>query len=210
MADWHPGAIKQPLGDAGAYTGGAAKLVWHTTEGSSYPGPSIYHGTNPHFTCDFKRRKLYQHAAISRAAKALEHRPGTGETNHDNAVQVELVDFAANSGRWTLGDYRYIAKLARWIEKNHGVKRKGLSPWSRQRLSWGIWHNFSGHCGHMHVPANSHVDPGSGFRIDLVLANPVSRVAKWTAELVRNRAAINKLNTRDAKLKRAIAREKKK
>lgn len=184
--DWHPGAIRQALPDAGPFTGGGRKLVWHTTEGSSYPGTSLYHGTCPHFTCDVKRRRLFQHVALSRAAKALEHPPGTGETNHDHAIQVELVGFAAQTGGWTDGDYAFIASLARFIEHNADVPRRAVTPWNRVRLSWPAWHSFSGHCGHMHVPANSHTDPGKSFQIGKVL-DRLSKLERWRAELKHRR-----------------------
>lgn len=194
MADWHPDAVRQPLGDSGPYTGGQPKLLWHTTEGDSYPGPQIYNGTNPHFTCDFKRRKLYQHTPISRASKALAHPAGTGETNHDNVVQVELVGRAAQSGSWTRDDYAYIAELARWIEASHGVpRRSGVSFAKPVRLPWVVWHEYAGHCGHVHAPANDHTDPGTGFRIDLVLdvlaVGSARKRARWTARLAAVRAA---------------------
>lgn len=191
MAEWFPGAIRQPLGDSGPYTGGAAKLLWHTTEGDSYPGPSIYNGTNPHFTCDFKRRRVYQHVPLSRASKALAHPAGTGETNHDNVVQVELVGRAASSGTWTKDDYAYIATLARWIERNHGVYRMGIASFSNpKRLSWSNWHLSSGHCGHVHAPSNDHTDPGTGFRIDLILGDVGAerKRARWTRRLAVVRA----------------------
>lgn len=44
QAVWHPKAIRVPHQDAGAFTGGGAKLVWHTTEGSSLPN---YQGSAP-------------------------------------------------------------------------------------------------------------------------------------------------------------------
>src|SRR3954454_3014035 len=101
----HPHAVQQPLGDSGPYdTSYPARIVWHTTEGDTYPGPSIYHGTNPHFTCDFKRKKLFQHCPIDRSAKALVNAAGGVETNHANAVQVELVGRASQSGTWSDAD----------------------------------------------------------------------------------------------------------
>lgn len=208
MADWYPEAIRQPLG-GGTYTGGRPKIVWHTTEGRTYPGTSIYHGTNPTFTCDFKRRKTYQHCAISQAARALMHPPGTGDTNNDNAVQIELVGFAAESGSWTADDYAYIAKLARWIEVNHGVARKAISPWTHARLGWSEWHAFSGHLGHMHVPSNDHTDPGVGFRVDLLLGKaPDPRVKKWRRQLKLIRGVAKFLGWRKG-LKRAADNRKK-
>jgi hypothetical protein len=145
---WHPDAKRQPLEDAGPFTGGRPKLLWHTTEGGTYPGTSIYHGTEPHFTFDFKLGRLYQHVALNRSAKGLEHPAGTGETNHDHVIQVELVDFAARAGLWTSAEYARIAALARWIEANAGVPRScGVSFANPTRLTWTAFHNYAGHLG---------------------------------------------------------------
>lgn len=208
MADWFPGAIRQPLGDAGPYTGGAAKIVWHTTEGDFYPGPGLYNGTNPHFTCDFKRRRVYQHVPLSRASKALMHPSGTGETNHDNCVQIELVGKAAQSGTWTKEDYAFITVLARWIEANHSVARRTIVSFAKPvRLSWSNWHLSGGHCGHVHVPSNDHTDPGTGFRIDLILGdvNAERKRARWNRRL----AVVRALSKRSgwSKPRRTLARQ---
>lgn len=198
MTDWHPDAIRQPLVQGVYVGGGEPKLLWHTTEGSSYPGPGIYHGTNPHFTLDFKRGRLYQHVPLSRSSCALVHEGG--QTNNDNVIQVELVCFstiteAAKYGHkemavanLTRSDWKQIAALGRWIEKNHGVARKAVSFAHPVRMSWPAWHAYSGHLGHVHAPENYHTDPGTDFRIDLVLGDP--RLAKWRARLARVRGAI--------------------
>lgn len=166
----HPHAIQQELGDAGGFdTSYPPRIVWHTTEGHSYPGTGLYHGTHPHLTCDFKRRRLYQHCHLDRAAMALKNLAGGVETNHANAVQIELVGLAAQSGIWTPGDYEYIHELARWIEQNHGVKRHAATPWTQARFSLNKWRKFEGHCGHMHVPENDHVDPGMNFHHERVI-----------------------------------------
>lgn len=168
---WCSWAVREPLGDSGPFSGGKPKLVWHTTETPAGWGRGYRRGTHPHFTCDVQRRHTYQHVPIDHASMALEHPQGTGDTNRDNAVQVELVGYAAASGHWTAADYEYIAKLARWIEQHHGVPRScGVSFARPKRMAWQAWHNYAGHVGHVHVPANAHWDPGPGFRIDLVLA----------------------------------------
>jgi N-acetyl-anhydromuramyl-L-alanine amidase AmpD len=174
---WHPDAKRQPLEDAGPFTGGRPKLLWHTTEGATYPGTSIYHGTEPHFTFDFKLGRLYQHVALNRSAKGLEHPAGTGETNHDHVIQVELVDFAARAGLWTSAEYARIAALARWIEANAGVPRScGVSFANPTRLTWTAFHNYAGHLGHVHAPnqRQGHTDPGRGFRVDRVVGSTTS------------------------------------
>lgn len=172
MTLWYPKAIKHPLNDAGPFTGGGPKILHHTTEGDTYPGPSLYHETQPHFTCDHRKRTIFQHVPLNRASKSLLHPSGTGETNHDNVIQIEHLGHAATSGDWSKDDYAFIADFCRWIEKQTGCPRScGVSFSHPKRMAWQDWHRYAGHLGHVHAPYNLHTDPGYGFRIDLVLAN---------------------------------------
>jgi hypothetical protein len=171
MATWHPDAQRVPYPDAGAFTVGKPKLVWHTTEGSSLPR---YSGSAPHFTFDPKANKLWQHVPINRASSSLVHPPNV-ETNHAHAIQVELIGFAKDTPGWSTQTYLNIAKLARWIESNAGVARAchvnfvKYPSSSYPRLPAQAWLDYAGHCGHQHVPGNEHGDPG-GFHIELVIA----------------------------------------
>lgn len=165
---WHVKAIKnQVQGGIGAYLNVPAKLVWHTTEGTSLPG---YAGSHPHFTLDFKRKQLYQHIPVTSGAMALVH--GVVETNRAHAIQVELVGFASESPNWSDADYAQIAALARWIEKHCGVPRKCTVRFvpvgQTNHLGSSQWLSYSGHLGHQHVPGNDHTDPGS-FQIQKVI-----------------------------------------
>jgi len=166
VATWHPDAKRVSYPDAGAFIDVPARLVWHTTEGSSLPE---YSGDAPHFTLNPKTGDLWQHVATDRASSALVHSGGV-ETNHAHAIQVELIGFAAESPNWSDAEYAEIAKLARWIEDNAGVKRrcgvKFTSTPQRQalRMSPATWLGYDGHCGHEHVPnqaPTNHWDPGS-------------------------------------------------
>ena len=156
---WHPDAKRVVYADAGAFTGGNPKLVWHTTEGSSLPR---YSGSAPHFTLNPKTGELWQHVPVNRSARSLEHPAGTVETNRAHAIQVELIGFAKDSGSWPDSSYARIAKLARWIEANTGVPRKCSVTFSNtpKRLTDSAWLGYSGHLGHQHVPNNHHWDPG--------------------------------------------------
>lgn len=165
---WHPHATRVPEEDAGSFaTGFPARLVWHTTEGSSLPN---YAGTAPHFTLDPKTGRLWQHIPVNRAARALMHPAGTVETNLAHAIQVELIGFAAETAKWPSAYYDRVAQLARWIEASTGVRRTcGVAfTMSVRHLSDGDWRTYSGHCGHQHVPSNDHHDPGA-FRIHEVI-----------------------------------------
>lgn len=175
---WHPSARQVIIPEAPnnlKFTGGGKKLVWHTTEGPDIDGAvGAYHqaGVAPHFTIQVKdgRRTLYQHLPINRAASALRH-PGGPATNTANAIQVEIVGFAAGSGEWSQAMYRYLWHLARWVHDHFGVPMTtdGVLWRNPVRMSGDKFYNYSGHCGHVHVPGNDHSDPGRGFHIGYVL-----------------------------------------
>ncbi|WP_406325775.1 hypothetical protein OG784_12715 [Streptomyces sp. NBC_01617] len=78
---------------------------------------------------------------------------------------------------WALAE---VAWLVRWLHDYHGVpltcvknwlaygldsRRPGVTPASYganpARMSMTAWRNFTGWCGHQHVPENDHGDPGS-------------------------------------------------
>jgi hypothetical protein len=180
---WHPNAIRnQTQAGIGAFLNVPAKLVWHTTEGSSLPS---YKGSHPHFTLDLKNRKLYQHIPVNSGAMALVSSAVAGVAgNAANAIQVELVgfsdaSFARSVGKsawavenWTDADYAQIATLSRWIEKHCGVKRQCSVKFENRShpLSASAWLNYAGHLGHQHVTGNLHWDPSGAFKIARVLA----------------------------------------
>src|SRR5215218_390441 len=84
---WHPQATRRTHNDAGAFTGGGHKLVWHTTETANLPN---YGGSSPHFTFDPKNGTLWQHIPLNRAARAMQG----GGPNFWNTFQVELIGWA--------------------------------------------------------------------------------------------------------------------
>lgn len=181
MRDFHPRAERVDGRNAGSYTGGAPKLLWHSTEGSTAEGAiAAYrsHGSWPHFTAEFRngRFKLFQHIPLSKAGRALEHAAGTGETNRNRVIQVEIVGFARDAPRFPDQLYAGLADLARFIEKEFGVRpvaRFAFQPPDRPgpRLSWGEWNRYSGHLGHQHAPFNHHTDPGK-IKIERILTAP--------------------------------------
>jgi hypothetical protein len=155
--------------DAGTFVGGPARGVLHTTEGSTYEGAkSAFTDNNswPHFTVTFESGafKAYQHLSITAAARSLEHRAGTVQTNRQSAIQIEIVGFAHKAASFPEGYLDCIAKLMRWIEENARVARRStvkfVLPGQETRLSDKQWLAYEGWCGHQHVPHNSHEDPG--------------------------------------------------
>lgn len=183
---------------ATAYPGTAypavEKIVWHTTEGGSWPD---YRGgaIAPHYTCrpDFAGKRLEWRAHFPDLvnSRALVNLTGGVQTNLDGALQVEVVGTCDPSASWagvaTLRSWALpdwvidgLARFAAWAYTEHGVPLVGDVPaWraypasygrtASQRFSAPRWDAFRGHCGHQHVPENEHGDPGA-FMIGPILA----------------------------------------
>jgi hypothetical protein len=144
-----------------------------------------------------KRIKVYAHFPADMSARALVDDPKTDvRTNRNNCHQVELVGSCDPVRRVSWGtrragvDYIYwpdapdwllraYAGYLAWLNTEHGVPLTSTPrPWlaypgsygnSKARMELDEWHEFKGHCGHMHVPdGNNHGDPGN-TRMDLVL-----------------------------------------
>jgi hypothetical protein len=155
------------------------KGVLHTTEsrGRFSPGAAYFGGTSwPHFTV--ARGIVWQHIPINRSARALLHPSGTPATNSDGAVQIEIDWNAADAHNLPADTTAAVRDLVAWICEQTGIPpvwtargvhdyppeggiRLGREPW---RMTWPEWDAFRGWCGHCHVPANDHGDPG---RLDL-------------------------------------------
>jgi hypothetical protein len=163
-------------------------LCWHSTEGASLPS---YDGGSmaPNFTArpDFAVKRLvwYQHFDFDVSSRALRNLSGGVETNTLNVCQVEIVGTCdpATHTKWTnagiqhlytpeLPDWaiRDLAAFARWANANHGVPLSSGLTFKAYPSSYGSngvrmtgsqWNNFTGHCGHQHVPENDHGDPGA-------------------------------------------------
>jgi hypothetical protein len=164
-------------------------VVLHTTEGRSLPdyqGGSVA----PNLTAvpDVAARKLkwYQHFDIDISSRALANLRGGVETNTLNVCQVELVGTCDPSlhTKWTARGQahvywpkapewalRAVAQYLAWMNIHHHVPLRGPALWPAypksagngggQRMSGPRWNAFHGVCGHMHVPENTHGDPGA-------------------------------------------------
>ncbi|MBZ3909431.1 hypothetical protein [Streptomyces acidiscabies] len=136
-----------------------------------------------------KKLRWYQHFDIDVSARALVNLKGGVETNTNNVAQIELVGTCdpATRAEWVKAGKRQnadfifwpeapdwaLAELAaflRWMNRQHGVPLSGPSSWpaypgsygaTRARMTGEQWNGFRGVCGHMHVPENTHGDPGS-------------------------------------------------
>lgn len=164
-----PFAVQKPIsGTSGAYTGGPFKVVHHTTEGSNAQGAFDSFAAkraDPHFTVDVTT--VYQHIDTGTAARALRNAEGGVQTNRDRAIQIEVVGFAGAAKKpQTL---RNVARLCRWIEKEHDVPGEWPSGFPKPPVNGGDpgghnrgvakWQSDGGHYGHCHVPENVHWDP---------------------------------------------------
>lgn len=161
-------------------------VVLHTTEGRTLPDYGGG-GSAPNLTAvpDFDKKKLiwYQHFDIDRSSRALVNLSGGVATNTLNVCQVELVGtcdpsthkkwgsashiFWPEAPDWALAE---VAAFLKWMNDQHGVPLTGPSRWlaypssygaTSARMSGPAWNDFSGICGHQHVPENDHGDPGS-------------------------------------------------
>lgn len=178
---WYNKADKSVKGnDSGGYTGGPAKGVLHTTEGTSASGAiGAFKSNNswPHFLVDYSG-KVWQFVDTDKAARALRNLTGGVETNRDMAIQIEVVGFAGQPTNHPAVQMAALKELMRWIEADSGVKPIGpgrafASAYGQNNLRFtnSQWDNFNGWCGHCHVPENTHWDPGT-INIDTLLPDP--------------------------------------
>ncbi|MDH6610342.1 hypothetical protein M2164_005977 [Streptomyces sp. SAI-208] len=181
------------------YPGSAMEVnvvCWHSTEGTSLPS---YDGGSmaPNFTAkpDFAAKRLvwYQHFDFDVSSRALRNLSGGVETNTLNVCQVEIVGTCdpATHTKWSQAGIRHLytaelpdwairdlAAFAKWANANHNVPLSSGLTFKAYPSSYGgngvrmtgsQWNNFTGHCGHQHVPENDHGDPGA-FPMAAILA----------------------------------------
>lgn len=173
---WHPRAIDAPANRAGgSFIGVAPKVVLHTVEGKgryTYD-PSSYYGNPywPHATID--GAGIHQHLPIDVSAFALANSAGGAETNRANAIQCEILWFAAEIEDLPDDIMGHLADWVGWVLVQTGAplyfaEFRGDGSYGEdapQRLGAREWLDFTGICGHQHVPENDHWDPGA-FPVD--------------------------------------------
>jgi len=174
---WYPPASRSAIApvDAGSFTGGGHKGLFHTTEGATAASAiAAFRSTGswPHFTASFEGGtfRIWQHIPINRAARSLVHLAGHVETNRDNVIQIELVGTAAHPPS-APGYLAGISTWMRWVEANFGVPARSTVTFKAYpgsygtnngvRLSESSWNAYSGWLGHEHAPENQHGDPGA-------------------------------------------------
>lgn len=181
---WDLHVEHQPSHDAGPFTGGGWKLVWHTTESPWMAVDSmvdVVQGKDacPHFVIG--GRKGLEHPVVvqliplNRAGRSLAH-PSGPETNRANAIQVEICGRAALSQDWSEKDYATLANLATLVMHRVDVPNKAPQDFSvPHRFTGPGWVAAKGHVGHSMCPGNDHVDPGrfrEGLLVDLISTMP--------------------------------------
>lgn len=154
--------------DAGEFVAATPKIVWHTTEGTSFDGARatlFANGDEPHFLVSVDGRFVQQFIPLNRSSKSLRHPAGTPETNRAHCVQIEVCGFARDSQNWSEAKMERLAALAVLIEHRVDVERHTHCSFQEpKRIAADHFARWSGHVGHVHVPNNDHVDPGH-FRI---------------------------------------------
>lgn len=176
MQLWYPRARKLVIlgQEGGQALDGRPKIVLHTTEGDNIRGAEGAYrasgGSAPTFT--ISPWACHQHMPITASAYSLEHPPGTPQTNRaGHVVQIEQIGFARDTGDWPDAYYKRIRDLVHWVAGQLDVplSRHDLSFQHPRRIAPQDWANWSGVCGHVHVPNNHHTDPGTHYHIGKVL-----------------------------------------
>lgn len=180
VTNWHPRAHDASANKAGgSFIGVAPKIVLHTVEGRgrySY-NPGSYYGNPywPHATID--GAGIHQHLPIDVSAFALANSAGGAETNRANAIQCEILWFAGEIADLPDDIMRHVADWVGWVAEQTGTpldfaEFRGDGSYGEgapQRFSAQEWLEFTGVCGHQHVPENDHWDPGA-FPVDRLRA----------------------------------------
>jgi hypothetical protein len=165
---WHPDATHVVYADAGTFVDQQAEARVAHHGGLEPPRRTRVPRRTSRSTED--REAVAAHPDQPRSREALLHPAGVVDTNRAHAIQVELIGFARDTANWPDATYARIAELARWIEANADVQRRcGVKFFAgTARLGGQAWLDYSGHCGHCHVPGNDHTDPGN-FQISKVI-----------------------------------------
>lgn len=179
---WSLHVEHKPLPDAGGFTGGGWKLVWHITVSPWESVDAMWEvlrdkDAAPHFVIGGRKGRehptVIQCIPLNRAGRALAH-PSGPETNRANAIQVEICATPASVKTFKDWHYKAFGNLAELVRHRVDVPNKcPRSFTSTKRFTGGGFVKTKGHVGHMHVPGNDHADPTTSFS--------GSRLCKFTA-----------------------------
>lgn len=153
--------------NGGAYIGGPARGVLHTTETANWAGQGSYHIA---VKLEDGVVKWRQYTAFDVAARGLRHPKGTVDTNRmgDACIQVAIVGYAKDAAGWPDILMDSLAQFMRWAEGASGIRPyaptfQGSEAYGLGgvgRMSVDEWKRFDGWCGHQDVPYQTHWDPG--------------------------------------------------
>jgi len=180
LQTWHPRSLDasaDPNHRGLAMLGVPPKIVLHTTEvGGLYRyNPASYFGNPywPHATID--AAGIHQHLPIDVGGYALYHGSGRAATNTANAVQCEIMAYAASIEDLDDDTLANVADWVTWVAGQTGAPLTGppqgfhgpdegivlASEDSPIRFRDDEWLSYTGICGHQHVASgNDHWDPG--------------------------------------------------
>lgn len=167
----------RPLESAGPFTGGGNKWGWHITVSGwntldmiwgvlrdKRAAPHLIIGGRP----GVKHPVVIQCIPFNQAARALAH-PSGPETNRADIIQVEICANVDDVPRFDeRGLYKAFANLVkltniRTPNTREVPRRLARSFQNTDRFGGQQFVDEQGHCGHMHVPGNSHFDPTTEF-----------------------------------------------
>lgn len=177
-AAWYPKATKLNQGyGGGEYVGGPPRLVFHTTEGTSWDGHKYYH-------IGFREVngviEVRQWRTIAEASRALFNGPDPVQTNRqgDVCINVAIIGYAKDSSNLSGAMKDALAQFIEWAHDEWDIPyilpinwcgSEGYGTGGDCRLTISEWISFTGICGHQHVPDdNTHWDPGH-FPIEDIL-----------------------------------------
>ena len=160
-----------------SFTGGGNKWVWHITVSPWNTVDSmlkVLKGKNaaPHLIiggrAGVKRPVVIQIIPFNQAGRALVHLGGP-ETNRADAIQTEICATEKEVSSFPENHYRALANLVRLtnltLPSSHDVPQRLARDFANKtRFGGQEFVDASGHCGHMHVPGNTHRDPTTHFR----------------------------------------------
>lgn len=161
----------EPTGRGGTWVESGWKVCWHTTEDENFTntkGVLLAKRAEPHFLIGREHGRehlsVVQFIPLTESSRALEHPPGTPETNRAHAVQVEVAAHAHTAPEWDDEFLRGLANLATLIEHRVPVPRKVPRTFkdTPHRFTPNGWLRVRGHVGHQHAPnqPTGHWDPG--------------------------------------------------
>lgn len=179
---WDLHIEREPLEDAGTFTGGGWKLLWHTTESPWSALDSMVDVLRtkraaPHLVIGGRAGRehptVVQCVSFKRAGRALGNDASDGfQTNRANVIQVEICGYAGESHLWNDARYKALANLAKLVMHRVPIVNVAPQDFSKPRRMGDVeFVKARGLVGHSMVPDNDHSDPGrfrEGALVDFI------------------------------------------